>query len=105
MGDSLKPDGVSSNIPAAAFPSSDSPSEIASNVNYHAQYSPHFSPFKFDSEQAYFATAESIRDRLLQVLNFNSSTLLVMTNETRATKFFPFSCVFYLCSWSFGEDL
>ncbi|CAN1232004.1 Alpha-glucan phosphorylase, H isozyme [Linum grandiflorum] len=69
MGDSLKPDGVSSNVPAAAFPSSDSPSEIASNVNYHAQYSPHFSPFKFDSEQAYFATAESIRDRLLQQWN------------------------------------
>ncbi|CAL1402208.1 unnamed protein product [Linum trigynum] len=69
MGDSLKPNGVSSNVPAAAFPSSDSPSEIASNVNYHAQYSPHFSPFKFDSEQAYFATAESIRDRLLQQWN------------------------------------
>ncbi|MBA0603618.1 hypothetical protein Gorai_003756, partial [Gossypium raimondii] len=45
------------------------PSEIASNINYHAQFSPHFSPFKFEPEQAFFATAESVRDRLVKQWN------------------------------------
>ncbi|XLS90755.1 hypothetical protein HN51_066763 [Arachis hypogaea] len=33
---------------------------------YHAQFSPHFSPLKFELEQAYYATAESVRDRLIK---------------------------------------
>lgn len=58
---------ISTKIPAVAQPLAAEPSEIASNINYHAQYSPHFSPFKFEPEQAYYATAESVRDRLIQV--------------------------------------
>ena len=54
-------------IPAAANPLANEPSAIASNISYHVQYSPHFSPTKFEPEQAFFATAESVRDRLIQV--------------------------------------
>lgn len=56
-------------IPAAANPLADEPSAIASNISYHVQYSPHFSPTKFEPEQAFFATAESVRDRLIQQWN------------------------------------
>ncbi|KAL3829101.1 hypothetical protein ACJIZ3_017903 [Penstemon smallii] len=58
-----------SEIPAVAHPLSQDPKEIASNINYHAQYSPHFSPFKFEPEQAYYATAESVRDQLIKQWN------------------------------------
>ena len=54
-------------FPAVANPMAEKPSEIASNISYHALFSPHFSPFKFEPEQAYYATAESVRDRLIQV--------------------------------------
>lgn len=56
-------------VPAVAHPLAEKPSEIASNISYHAQFSPHFSPFKFEPEQAYYATAESVRDRLIQQWN------------------------------------
>lgn len=56
-------------VPAAAHPLAQEPLDIASNINYHAQFSPHFSPFKFEMEQAYYATAESVRDRLIQQWN------------------------------------
>ncbi|KAJ8437909.1 hypothetical protein Cgig2_031425 [Carnegiea gigantea] len=61
--------GIPSEIPAEAHPLSEEPTEIASNINYHAQYSPHFSPLKFEPEQAFYATAESVRDRLIQQWN------------------------------------
>ncbi|KAL5748011.1 hypothetical protein ACOSQ2_025308 [Xanthoceras sorbifolium] len=56
-------------IPPAAHPLADEPAEVAANINYHAKYSPHFSPFKFEPEQAYYASAESVRDRLVQQWN------------------------------------
>ncbi|XVF05388.1 hypothetical protein REPUB_Repub05bG0167700 [Reevesia pubescens] len=56
-------------VPAIANPLSEKPTEIASNINYHAQFNPHFSPFKFEPEQAFFATAESVRDRLIKQWN------------------------------------
>ncbi|PKA52492.1 Alpha-glucan phosphorylase, H isozyme [Apostasia shenzhenica] len=56
-------------IPAVAHPSAELPSEIASNIAYHAQYSPHFSSPKFDLEQAFYATAQSVRDNLIQRWN------------------------------------
>ncbi|XP_072996622.1 alpha-glucan phosphorylase, H isozyme [Typha latifolia] len=56
-------------VKAVAHPSAEEPSEIASNIAYHAQYSPHFSPLKFDPEQAFYATAESVRDHLIQRWN------------------------------------
>nr|UOI39571.1 alpha-glucan phosphorylase [Betula platyphylla]UVJ47646.1 alpha-glucan phosphorylase [Betula platyphylla] len=55
---------ISAKVPAVAQPLAEEPAAIASNINYHAQFSPHFSPFKFEPEQAYYATAESVRDRL-----------------------------------------
>ncbi|XP_057953247.1 alpha-glucan phosphorylase, H isozyme [Malania oleifera] len=64
-----KANGASEKIPAAAHPAAEEPAEIASNINYHARYSPHFSPFKFEPEQAYYATAESVRDHLIQQWN------------------------------------
>ncbi|KAF2312595.1 hypothetical protein GH714_035173 [Hevea brasiliensis] len=64
---------VSCNIPAAANPLAEDPLKIASNINYHAQFNPHFSLSKFEPKQAFYATAESVRDRLLQVLQVYSS--------------------------------
>ncbi|KAL2508316.1 Alpha-glucan phosphorylase 2 [Forsythia ovata] len=61
--------GIPAEIPAIAHPLPEDPAEIASNINYHAQYSPHFSPFKFEPEQAYYATAESVRDQLIKQWN------------------------------------
>lgn len=60
---------IASKIPVAAHPLADEPADIASNISYHARYSPHFSPFKFEPEPAYYATAESVRDRLIQQWN------------------------------------
>ena len=65
--------GIPAKVPALAHPLAEDPTEIASNINYHAQFTPHFSPFKFQPEQAYYATAESVRDRLIQV-TFQLST-------------------------------
>ncbi|KAK6234992.1 hypothetical protein SCA6_010329 [Theobroma cacao] len=56
-------------VPAFANPLSEEPTGIASNINYHAQFNPHFSPFKFEPDQAFFATAESVRDRLIKQWN------------------------------------
>ncbi|KAL4322120.1 hypothetical protein AHAS_Ahas14G0178700 [Arachis hypogaea] len=66
-------DGVSDIVSAAkvaavAHPLAEKAEEIASNISYHAQFSPHFSPLKFELEQAYYATAESVRDRLIKVV-------------------------------------
>ncbi|XP_057772456.1 alpha-glucan phosphorylase, H isozyme [Salvia miltiorrhiza] len=56
-------------IPPVANPQAKVPAEIASNINYHAHYSPHFSPLKFEPEQAFYATAESVRDQLIKQWN------------------------------------
>ncbi|KAL6577164.1 hypothetical protein OROMI_011440 [Orobanche minor] len=60
---------VSQKIPLVAYQLGKEPTEIAANINYHAQYSPHFSPFKFEPEQTFYATAESVRDRLIRQWN------------------------------------
>lgn len=57
----------SSKVQPVAHPLAEESSEIASNIAYHAIYTPHFSPLKFDPEQAFYATAESVRDYLIQV--------------------------------------
>ncbi|CAL9247357.1 unnamed protein product [Arabidopsis halleri] len=56
-------------ISAKANPEANEATEIAGNIIYHAKYSPHFSPLKFGPEQALYATAESLRDRLIQLWN------------------------------------
>ncbi|XP_054819460.1 alpha-glucan phosphorylase, H isozyme [Prosopis cineraria] len=60
---------ISAKLPAVANPLAEKPDEIASDINYHAQYSTHFTPFNFELEQAYYATAESVRDRLIRQWN------------------------------------
>lgn len=69
---------VSAKIPAVAHPLAEKPAEIASNISYHAKFSPHFSPFKFEPEQAYHATAESVRDRLVQVRFMNLCASIIV---------------------------
>ena len=54
-------------VKPAASPAAEDPAAIAGNISYHAHYSPHFSPLAFGPEPAYYATAESVRDHLLQV--------------------------------------
>ncbi|KAK4772201.1 hypothetical protein SAY86_013976 [Trapa natans] len=61
--------GIAEKIPPVSYPLAEEPAEIASNISFHAKYSPHFSPFKFDPEEAYFSTAESVRDRLIEQWN------------------------------------
>lgn len=60
---------IPSEFPAEPHPLAEKPTDIASNINYHAQFSPHFSPLKFEPEQAFYATAESVRDRLIKQWN------------------------------------
>ncbi|OMO76996.1 hypothetical protein COLO4_25418, partial [Corchorus olitorius] len=40
-------------------------SSIASSIEYHAEFTPLFSPEKFDLPKAFFATAQSICDALI----------------------------------------
>lgn len=54
-------------VPPIAHPTPESAFGIAANIKYHAQYTPHFSPYKFEPEQAFYATAESVRDSLIHV--------------------------------------
>ncbi|KAK3442935.1 hypothetical protein EUGRSUZ_B03166 [Eucalyptus grandis] len=44
---------------------------IASSIKYHAEFTPSFSPEKFELPKAYFATAESVRDTL--IINWNAT--------------------------------
>lgn len=44
---------------------------IAASIKYHAEFTPLFSPEKFELSKAYFATAESVRDNL--IINWNTT--------------------------------
>ncbi|KAK7271855.1 hypothetical protein RJT34_28095 [Clitoria ternatea] len=46
-------------------------SSIGSSIKYHAEFTPLFSPDKFDLPQAFFATAQSVRDAL--IINWNAT--------------------------------
>jgi starch phosphorylase len=59
--------GAAEKVKPAASPASEEPAAIAGNISFHAQYSPHFSPLAFGPEQAFYSTAESVRDHLVQV--------------------------------------
>lgn len=59
----------SSLVPAIAHPTPEDAFGVAANIKYHAQFSPHFSPLKFEPEQAFYSTAESVRDTLIQRWN------------------------------------
>ncbi|KAK8959264.1 hypothetical protein KSP40_PGU015053 [Platanthera guangdongensis] len=70
-------------VPAVARPCAEEPWEVASNISYHAQYNPHFSPFKFDAEQAFYATARSVRDQL--ILRWNDTCYHNHKNDPKQT--------------------
>ncbi|KAF5191379.1 Glycogen phosphorylase [Thalictrum thalictroides] len=53
------------------IPSSISSDSIASKIKYHAEFTPSFSPEKFEVSKAYFATAQSVRDAL--IANWNAT--------------------------------
>ncbi|XP_068334596.1 alpha-1,4 glucan phosphorylase L isozyme, chloroplastic/amyloplastic-like [Pyrus communis] len=44
---------------------------IASSIKYHAEFTPLFSPEKFELPKAFFATAQSVRDAL--IVNWNAT--------------------------------
>lgn len=44
---------------------------IASSINYHAEFTPLFSPEQFDLPKAFYATAQSVRDAL--IVNWNAT--------------------------------
>nr|BAG31925.1 alpha-1,4-glucan phosphorylase L isozyme [Cucurbita maxima] len=46
-------------------------SSIAASIKYHAEFTPLFSPDRFDLPKAYFATAQSVRDAL--IINWNET--------------------------------
>ncbi|KAH0969535.1 hypothetical protein GBA52_028620 [Prunus armeniaca] len=54
---------LSSFIPDAA--------SIASSIKYHAEFTPSFSPERFELPKAFFATAQSVRDAL--IINWNAT--------------------------------
>lgn len=61
--------GSETDVQPQANPLSTEPNGIASNIKYHANFTPSFSPYKFELEQAYVATAESLRDTLVERWN------------------------------------
>ncbi|XP_049364827.1 alpha-1,4 glucan phosphorylase L-2 isozyme, chloroplastic/amyloplastic [Solanum verrucosum] len=44
---------------------------VLSSIKYHAEFTPSFSPGKFELPKAYYATAESVRDTL--IINWNAT--------------------------------
>lgn len=44
---------------------------VLSSIKYHADFTPSFSPKKFELPKAYYATAESVRDML--IINWNAT--------------------------------
>jgi len=44
---------------------------ITSSIKYHAEFTPVFSPERFELPKAFFATAQSVRDSLL--INWNAT--------------------------------
>ena len=44
---------------------------VISSIKYHAEFTPSFSPEKFELPKAFYATAESVRDKL--IVNWNAT--------------------------------
>ncbi|CAK9324101.1 unnamed protein product [Citrullus colocynthis] len=57
--------------PIAASAFAPDASSIASSIKYHAEFTPLFSPDRFDLPKAFFATAQSVRDAL--IINWNET--------------------------------
>ena len=46
-------------------------SSVASSIKYHAEFTPSFSPERFELPKAYYAAAASVRDML--IINWNAT--------------------------------
>ncbi|KAF2313639.1 hypothetical protein GH714_012539 [Hevea brasiliensis] len=57
--------------PSSRSPFTSDASSIASSIKYHAEFTPSFSPEKFELPKAFFATAQSVRDAL--IINWNET--------------------------------
>lgn len=69
-------------LPRRNYVSSDADS-IASNIAYHAEYTPCFTPLQFELQAAYVATAQSVRDALIERWN-KTYELFQTTNPKQA---------------------
>ncbi|XP_050230470.1 alpha-1,4 glucan phosphorylase L isozyme, chloroplastic/amyloplastic [Mercurialis annua] len=58
-------DPLADEVPSNGSLTTPDASSIASSIKYHAEFTPFFSPEKFDLPKAYFATAQSVRDALI----------------------------------------
>ncbi|XP_047962965.1 alpha-1,4 glucan phosphorylase L isozyme, chloroplastic/amyloplastic-like [Salvia hispanica] len=65
--DPITEEGVGSNLKASPADAA----SIASNIKYHAEFTPLFSPENFAPSKAFFATAQSVRDAL--IVNWNAT--------------------------------
>lgn len=70
-------------VPAAANPASDEAFKVAANIKYHATYTPAYNPLKFTIPQAYRATAQSLRDTLIQ--RWNDTYALFQEKDPKQT--------------------
>ncbi|WCJ25628.1 Glycosyl transferase family 35 [Euphorbia peplus] len=66
----LKDHSSDDDVPSLNLSSLDA-SAVASIIRYHAEFTPSFSPDKFELPKAFFATAQSVRDALM--INWNST--------------------------------
>lgn len=57
--------------PTALSPFTMDAASVASSIKYHAEFTPFFSPEKFELPKAFFATAQSVRDAL--IINWNAT--------------------------------
>ncbi|XP_055961536.1 alpha-1,4 glucan phosphorylase L isozyme, chloroplastic/amyloplastic-like [Mercurialis annua] len=64
-------DPLADEVPSNGSLTTPDASSIASSIKYHAEFTPFFSPEKFDLPKAYFATAQSVRDAL--IINWNAT--------------------------------
>ncbi|MCD9641099.1 Alpha-1,4 glucan phosphorylase L-1 isozyme, chloroplastic/amyloplastic [Datura stramonium] len=65
--DPITEQGAENNLSSFALDAA----SIASSIKYHAEFTPLFSPERFELPKAFFATAQSVRDSLL--INWNAT--------------------------------
>ncbi|KAK9277770.1 hypothetical protein L1049_007317 [Liquidambar formosana] len=67
----LKDSGVQEEAAGALDSFKPDSTSIAASIKYHAEFTPSFSPERFELPKAFFATAESVRDML--IINWNAT--------------------------------
>lgn len=71
--------------PVKLNPAVTDPEGLAVHIKYHAKYSPVFDPQKFDAKQAYFATAQSVREKVIH--RWNESYKHFQTTNVKAVHY------------------